>query len=110
MKPEPGDKQLDCFNKAEVSSHKALDVFLGTPPLRMVIFAGIAIPEWDSHGNLDRKTVWVNFHYRAQHVFDYTAVAGLAAIGVDDDNPYAFGTDVVSVELREDIGELALRC
>jgi hypothetical protein len=110
MHPDPSDMQLDSAKDDQVSSHRVLDIFLGTPPSRMLIFTGIAMPEWRSTGTLVRKRVWVNFGYHAQHIIGYTAVAGLAGIQNEDDEPFGFWTDTASVELRDDNGELALVC
>src|SRR5690242_6003174 len=102
MHPDPDDIQLDVMNSEQVSSHKPLTVFLGTPPATMVIFSGIAIPEWRSTGRLIRKRVWVNFGFRAQQVIDYTATAGLAGVHNEDNKQFGFWTDAVSVVLRDD--------
>jgi hypothetical protein len=110
MRPEATDKILDVTNPEQVSSPRVLDVMLGAPVVeRLLILTGIAIPEWDSQGHLDPKRVWVDLGLFPKRVVSYTAVTGLAALGAGSDG-FAMGTDAVSVELRDDTGELALVC
>jgi hypothetical protein len=101
---------LDTRNDQQVASARALEILIGAPLELLLIFTGIAIPEWDSQGDLDRKTVWVNLGKSPMRILTFTATAGLAAIGADDDNGFAMGTDTVRVERRDDTGELALVC
>src|SRR4051812_1121759 len=98
MNPNPDDMQLDSSQDEQVASHRFLEVLLGTPPSKMVIFTGIAIPNWRSDGTLVRKRVWVNFGYRAQHIISYTAAAGLAGIHNEDDDAFGYWIDDVAVE------------
>lgn len=108
--PNPGDLVLDTRNDQQVASARDLEILIGAPLERLLLFTGIAIPEWDSQGNLDGKTVWVNLGKFPRRMIAFTATSGLAAIGADDDNGFAMGTDTVRVELRDDTGELALVC
>jgi len=108
--PSADDMVLDTRNDQQVASARALEILIGAPLERLLIFTGIAIPEWDSQGHLDRKTVWVNLGKSPTRILAFTATAGLAAIGTDDDNGFAMGTDTVRVERRDDTGELALVC
>lgn len=100
-------KWLNVRNADEVSSHKMLDLFLGTPPYHLLIYTGIAIPEWDSQSNLDREQVFVNLGQPVTPdghpititaLIGYTATVGLASIA-NEDSDFTFATDDVAVSL-----------
>jgi hypothetical protein len=101
---------LNTSDDKQIASHRVLEILIGAPPERLLIFTGIAIPEWGSNGDLDPMTVWVNLGKSATRIFQFTATAGLASIGADDDNGFSAATDTVRVERRDDTGELALVC
>jgi hypothetical protein len=83
---------LDSANPSQVESPQRIDVFLGNPNRTLVICSGIALPNWDSQGNLDRTIVRVDLHVQATALLTWTAVVGLASIS-NDDSEFTFATD-----------------
>jgi hypothetical protein len=74
-----------------------LEVFIGSPPKRMLIFTGIAIPEWDSNSNLDTETVIVDLNAESNTTSPaFSATVGLANI-YNQDSDLVFATDDVSI-------------
>jgi hypothetical protein len=103
---------LDVSNANQVSSPQVLDVFLGVPQSHLLIFTGIAIPEFASDGSLDDEQVIVKLGKtisNPQIPFQYSATVGLASIG-NADSDYTFATDDVSVIADPQSGELQLVC
>jgi hypothetical protein len=109
--PGPDDVVLDTNFPDQVSSPRVLDIMIGAPIERLLIFTGIAIP--NLQGGKRRASFgrwWVNLGRSPKQVFSYTAVVGLASIGAGEDDEFILAADAVSVELRDDTGELALVC
>ena len=103
---------LDVNNSSQVSSPQVLDVFLGVPQSHLLIFTGIAIPEYATDDDYIREQVIVKLGRtisNPQIPFPFSAVIGLASIGNTDSN-YTFGTDDVSVIADPQSGELQLFC
>lgn len=105
-------KILDVNDPNQVSSPEVLDVLLGLPQNHLLIFTGIAIPEFDTDGDLSREQVIVRLGKTVsnpQIPFQYSATVGLASIG-NADSDYTFATDDVSVVADPRTGELQLLC
>jgi hypothetical protein len=103
---------LDVNSPNQVSSPAALDVVLGVPQGHLLIFTGIAIPEYDTNDNLIREPVTVNLGKTVLNPkipFTYSATVGLASIG-NSDSDFTFATDDVSVVADPNTGELQLVC
>jgi hypothetical protein len=88
---------LDSSNPNQVESARTLNVFIGNPNRMLVICSGIAIPNWDSQGNLDRLTVKINLNVQATALLSSTAVVGLASIE-NEDSEFTFATDSTFAE------------
>jgi len=88
---------LSVNNPSQVSSPKMLEVFIGTPPKRMLIFTGIAITDWRSHGSVqnDRVIVDLNAESNVPHP-PFTATVGLASI-YNSDSDFTLATDDVAI-------------
>src|SRR4051812_47323707 len=109
--PGPDDVVLDTKDSTQVSSPRVLEIMIGAPIERLLIFTGIAIS--DLQGGTARSSFgrwWVNLGRSPKQVFGYTAIVGLASIGAGEDEGFVLAADAVSVELRDDTGELALVC
>jgi hypothetical protein len=103
---------LDVSKSNQVSSPQVLDVLLGAPQSHLLVFTGIAIPEFASDDNLDQEQVIVKLGKtisNPQIPFQYSATVGLASIG-NADSDYTFATDDVSVTADPQSGELQLVC
>lgn len=103
---------LDVNNPNQVSSPAALDVVLGVPQGHLLIFTGIAIPEYDTNDDLIREPVTVNLGKTVLNPkipFTYSATVGLASIG-NSDSDFTFATDDVSVVADPTTGQLQLVC
>jgi hypothetical protein len=103
---------LDVNDPNQVSSPEVLDVFLGVPQNHLLIFTGIAIPEFAAGSDLSREQVIVKLGKTVSHPqipFQYSAEVGLASIG-NSDSDYTFATDDVKVIADPHTGELQLLC
>jgi hypothetical protein len=90
-------QNLSVTDPAQVSSAKMLEVFIGSPPKRMLIFTGIAIPEWDSNGNLDSETVIIDLNAESNAPNpQFAATVGLASI-YNQDSDLVFATNDAGV-------------
>lgn len=102
-------RTLHVTDPAEVSSPKTLEVFIGTPPKRLLLFTGIAIPEWDSNQLLDRETVFVDLNATSNAPNPpFAATVGLASID-NTDSDLVFAADDVAVVTGPKL-ELLLVC
>ena len=54
-----------------IPSH--LTVFVGDPPRQLLIFSGVALPEWKSGEDLDREEVRVRLGATTTQFFTWTA-------------------------------------
>ncbi len=111
IKPLYADKD----HPQDVSSPKMLDIFLGTPLHHLLIYTGIAIPEWESQSNVDNEQVQVHLGrpigndgnpFNVTQLVHYTATVGLASIE-NEDSDFVFATEDVGVSLTPG-GELVL--
>jgi hypothetical protein len=90
-------RTLSVKNSSEVSSPRTLEMFIGTPPKRLLIFTGIAIPEWDSQLKLDAELVKVDLNASSNVPNPiFAATVGLASI-TNTDSDFTFATDDVAV-------------
>jgi hypothetical protein len=77
-----------------------LDVRVGDPSVHWLIFAGIAVPEWElNDDHIQRSDVLIDLGVDVTQVLDYTATAGLATIA-NVDSDFIFGTDKITLEQR----------
>ncbi len=84
-----------------------LAVYVGSSPRQLLIFSGIAVPEWRSGGDLDREEVIVRLGATTTPNFGWTASVGLASIN-NEDSDFIFATDAASVDLDQNDGTLLL--
>ena len=90
-------QNLNAGDPSQVASAKMLQAFIGTPPKRLLIFTGIAIPAWDSNSDLDRETVIVDLNAKSNAPNPpFAATVGLASIA-NTDSDLIFATDQVTV-------------
>jgi hypothetical protein len=84
-------------------------VLLGSPPTRLLIFTGIAMPGLQSNGQLDGQEVTVDLNVRSNTINPpFTATVGLASI-YNTESDMLFATDDVKVVTGENL-ELLLVC
>lgn len=103
---------MSTLDPNQVSSPGVLDLVLGVPPTRLLIFTGVAIPEYATNDDLIREPVTVNLGKTVANPklpFTYSATVGLASIG-NSDSDFTFATDDVSVVADPNTGELQLVC
>jgi hypothetical protein len=103
---------MPTLNQNQVSSPGVLDVLLGVPQSHLLIFTGIAIPEFSTDDDLIREQVIVPLGRTVSNPlipFQYSAEVGLASIG-NADSDYTFATDDVKVIADPQTGELQLVC
>jgi hypothetical protein len=90
-----------------VATPAVLTVFVGDPPRQLLIFTGVAIPEWDSQGDLDRNEVIVRLGATTTRFFSWTAQAALAAIS-NEDSDFIFSCDAAFIDADPSDGVLRL--
>jgi len=91
-----------------VATPQQIAVYVGTTPRQLLIFTGVAIPNWDSQEDLDREEVIVRLGAKTTPNFEATAVVGLASI-YNEDSDFIFATDAATVDLDPVDGTLRLR-
>lgn len=89
---------LDSADPKQVESAQTISVFIGNPTRTLVICSGIAIPNWDSQGNLDFLTVRIKLNVQATALLAATAVVGLASIE-NEDSEFTFATNSTHAEI-----------
>ena len=98
---------LHANDPREVSSKGMLDIFLGTPSNHLLVYTGIAIPQWDSQSSVDNEQVTVYLGrpiardgspIMVTGLFGHTATVGLASIRSDEED-FIFGTENVDISL-----------
>ena len=88
---------LDVQNPQQVFSPNMIDVFIGNPTNHMLIFSGVAGPNW--HADEDYgggAEVIINLRTPVVNMVNATAVVGLASIG-NGESDFLFATDEVAV-------------
>ena len=100
---------LNSLNPDQVVSPRMLEAFVGTPPGRLLIFTGIAMPALESNGQVDGQEVTIDLNARANtREPKYAATVGLASI-FNSDSDLIFATDDVKVITGPNL-ELFLVC
>ncbi|MGA9565765.1 MAG: hypothetical protein WBS19_09605 [Candidatus Korobacteraceae bacterium] len=96
---------LDSLDSNQVESAQTVTVFIGNPTRTLVVCSGIAIPNWDSQGNLDYQTVRINLNVQATALLASTAVVGLASIvnGTSGGSEFTFATDSAFAEMVDGV-------
>lgn len=101
---------LDANNPSQVSGARILDVDLGQANRRLMIFSGIAIPQWsvndDEHTY--RESCTVNLRRTVLAVDQATVSIGLASIG-NDDTTFLFAADNAGLDIDPVSQELLLK-
>ena len=85
-----------------------LTVFVGDPPRQLSIFAGVAIADFRSGGDLDRDECRVRLGITTTEFFTWTASAALAAIS-NEDSDFIFANDAATVDVDPADGVLRLK-
>lgn len=91
-----------------VASPSRLTVFVGDPPRELLLFSGVAVPEFQSNGDLDRDEVIVRLGASTTSYFTWTAQAALATIR-NEDSDFIFSNDAATVDVDPADGTLRLR-
>lgn len=101
---------LHANNSNEVASASSIEVLLGDPAVRLMIFSGIAIPELrvndDEHVYPDE--VIVKLGVNVSVLVEAVSHIGLASIS-NDETAFTFATNSGHVEVEAGTGELQLR-
>lgn len=84
-----------------VASPSLLTVYVGDSPRQLLIFSGVAIPEWQSNGDLDREEVVIRLGATTTPNFGWTATASLATISCDESD-FIFALDSTTVDFDAD--------
>ena len=102
-------RMLDSSNPNDVASPYRLEVDIDTPNRKMIIFSGIAIPEWSVFDDGDdlHDTYTVNLHYPVLAVDQYTISVGLASIG-NGKTDFLFACDATELDIDSKTQELIL--
>jgi len=86
-----------------------IDVFLGQPNNHMLIFSGIAKPEWESYNqDFNKELVVIHLDQTVDAILQSAATVGLASIH-NTDSDFLFATDEAWVE-RDVQGRVAIKC
>jgi hypothetical protein len=100
---------LNSLNTDEVVGARMLEAYVGSPPSRLLIFTGIAMPGLESNGQLDGQEVTIDLNARSNtRDPQYAATVGLASI-YNSDSDLIFATDDVRVVTGPNL-ELLLVC
>src|SRR5205809_641119 len=101
---------LDANLNNQVDGAKVIDVQIGEANRRMMIFSGIAKPEWiiNDDDHIYRENVVVNLRKTVLAVEQYTVTVGLASIG-NDDTTFLFAADTATIDIDEQSQELLLK-
>jgi hypothetical protein len=90
-----------------VATPQMIAVYVGTTPRQLLIFSGVAIPDWESKRNLDREEVIVRLGATTTPNFEATAAVGLATIE-NEDSDFWFAADSATVDADPMDGTLQL--
>ena len=94
---------------SQIVSRNSMEVLLGAPRVRMMIFSGIAMPEFQSLGQLDGQEITIDLEYRSNVERPaFTATVGLASL-YNSNSDFVFATDDVKVTTEPDLN-LVLVC
>ena len=90
-----------------VAKPSSLAMFVGDPPRQLLIFSGVAQPEWESRSDLDRTEVQVRLGATTTANFGWTAQAALASIS-NEDTDFVFAVDDAFVDTDKEAGDEVL--
>jgi hypothetical protein len=79
-----------------VFTPSSISIYVGDPPRELLIFTGVADPEWDSQSNLDYADVVVKLGPPTTDNFQYTSTVSLASIS-NTDSAFDFSADQSTV-------------
>lgn len=104
-----GETTKDLEATKDVVHGQMIDVFLGQPNNHMLIFSGIAKPEFDDYNDdLKQELVIVHLDQTVDAILQSAATVGLARIHNTDSN-FLFASDEAWVD-RDDQGRIAIKC
>ncbi len=100
---------LDSNDPTQVASASKLEIDIGQPNKKMLVFSGIAIPEWDlrDDDSIHRLPATVNLRTTVLAVEQSTVSVGLASI-YNGDSDFLFATDSTSLCIDSTSQELIL--
>lgn len=100
---------LDANNPNQVSSARVITAALGEANRQMMIFSGIAIPDWsvNDDGHTYNETATVNLRRTVLAVEQATISIGLASI-TNDDSTFLFAADSAGLDIDPQSQELLL--
>jgi hypothetical protein len=100
---------LDVNDPNQVASPSYLEIDIGEPDKKALVFSGIAIPNWhiDDDSNNHHETAIVNLRYKVLAVDQATISVGLASI-FNDDSTFLYATDEASLCVDDNSQELKL--
>src|SRR5215469_1924986 len=79
-----------------VFSPSTISMYVCNPPRELLIFSGVAEPEWDSESELDSADVVVKLGPQTTDNFQYTCTASLASI-YNSDSDFIFSAEQSTV-------------
>ena len=79
-----------------VFTPSTISMYVGDPPRQLLIFSGVAQPEWDSESELDFADVVVRLGPPTTDNFQFTCTASLASIS-NTDSDFVFAADQSTV-------------
>jgi len=102
--------ELDSNINTQVDNPRVIESTLGQANRKMMIFSGIALPEWsvndDEH--VYHEEVTVNLRRTVLAVEQATVTVGLASIG-NDDTVFLIAADTARIDIDQDSQELILK-
>ena len=101
--------QLDSNIDGQVSGARVIEADLGQANRKMMIFSGIAIPQWEINDDdhTYHETATVNLRRTVLAVEQATISIGLASIG-NDDTAFLFAADSAALDIDKNSQELLL--
>ena len=92
-----------------VDTPSHLTVYVGDPPRQLLIFSGVATPEWRSDDDdMNRREVQVRLGATTTEFFSWTAQAALASIS-NENSDFIFAVDGAFVDIDDKAGDGVLR-
>ena len=102
--------KLDTNLNTHVDNPRVIEATLGQADRKMMIFSGIALPEWSVNDdeNVYHEDVEVNLRRTALAVEQATVTVGLASIS-NDDTVFLIAADTARIDIDPRSQELLLR-
>ena len=102
--------KLDSNVSTQVDNPRVIEATLGQADRKMMIFSGIALPEWSVNDdeNVYHEEVTVNLRRTVLAVEQATVTVGLASIS-NDDTVFLIAADTARVDIDPDSQELVLK-